>query len=258
MLSILSISSVLMSTAALANENPMAFVGEAHNDAVWTMYCKNPDAVSEDIPEMTADLWIASGGDERYRAEAIEWFTALFNGDVEAALERRMQADVLSRYDEYMSLVEGITHESLPAVVADIEALDQRTMLEFDGRSETLLLGTSAVLKSSSELWLSEMLPEGESWEDNLEYQWKDAGGTVHIDWGEVIEADATGFFYGAAGGIISGGMWGGTLTVGTLTIPGAVVGGLVGMTVGSGGSSLNEYVKQDEVRDFVNEGGCE
>ena len=261
MLSVLSIASVLLSTSALANDNPMAFVGEAHNEAVWSLYCQNPDADSQDIPELTADLWIASGGDERYHEEAVEWFTVLFNGEAEAVLERRVPTDVMKRYHEYMDLVEDANPDSLSTILADIDALDQVTMKEFSGQSETLLLGTSAVLRSSSELWLSDMISDEGSWEDNVQYQWKDGSGGMGIDWGEVIEADATGFFFGgvgAAGGAALGAAWGGVLTLGTLTIPGAVVGGFVGLAVGSGGASTFEFTKQDEVRDFVDGGGCD
>lgn len=258
MLSVLLFASVLLSTSASADDNPMAFVGEAHNEAVWSLYCENPDAEAQDIPELTADLWIASGGDELYREEAIEWFTVLFNGEAEAVLERRVPAAVMKRYNEYMDLVEDANPDSLSTILADIDELDQVTMKEFSGQSETLLLGTSAVLRSSSELWLSDMIADEGSLEDNIQYQWKDGSGGVGIDWGEVIEADATGFFFGGMGAAALGAAWGGTLTLGTLTIPGAVVGGLVGMTVGSGGASHFEFVKQDEVRDFVDDGGCD
>lgn len=261
MLSFLSITSVLLSTSASAGDNPMAFVGEAHNEAVWSLYCENPDADVQDLPEMTADLWISSGGDERYREEAIEWFTVLFNGEAEAVLERHVPTKVMERYNEYMDLVEGANPDSLSTIIANIDALDQVTMKEFNGQSETLLLGTSAVLRSSSQLWLSDMISDEGSWEDNLQYQWKDGSGGVGIDWGEVIEADATGFFFGgagAAGGAVIGAAWGGSLTLGTLTIPGAVVGGFVGLAVGSGGASTREFKLQDEVRDFVDDGGCD
>ena len=193
MLSVLPIASVLLSTSALADDNPMDFVGKAHNEDVWSLYCRNYDADVQDLPEMTADLWIANGGDERSCEEAVEWFTVLFNGEAEAALERRVPADVMERYNEYMDLVEDANPDSLSTILANIDALDQVTMKEFDGQSETLRLGTSAVLRSSSELWLSDMISDDGSWEDNIQYQWKDGSGGVGIDWGEVIEADATG-----------------------------------------------------------------
>lgn len=258
MISILSVLSVFVSTSAQAADNPMDFVGDAHNTGVLEMLGENNEPSVGEMPALTTDLWISYGGDERYREEATEWFTVLLDGDAKAALMSQAPERVLVRYDEYMSLVDDLSPDNLSEVVADIEALDDETMKDFSGESLRLLLSTSAVLKSSSELWVSDEFSDEGSWdEDDLQYQWRDDGsGSMGLDFGEIAEADAEGVFVGGLAGVVAGSGVGGTLTLGTLTIPGAVVGGLAGVIAGSAGSSLLEYVKQDEVRDFVNEQG--
>ncbi len=239
-------------TVSFAGNNPLAYVGQGHNTAVLELApCVVQPGV--DPAEVAADLWIEHGGDSAYRQEAIAWFGAVISGEAEAALKPAMPADARTRYDEYLALVQDY-QGNLDEVLAEIDALDAQTRVDFSGNKRKVLFIMSATLRSSIEFWTTNEIALVFPDESGEIYYDKDG----EIDAGEVAESDAKGAIAGGVGGVLAGGSWGGTVSFGSLTVPGGVVGGVAGVIAGAAAGSIMEYVEQDAVRDYIEDNPTE